>query len=138
MLVPVGLVDPVARFAAVHELLAEVRREPAIGLAGAYAGVARLLPTSVLAAAARRQTEAIDFTCSNVRTAPFDLYVAGSRIDATYALGPLAGTSFNLTMLSYRGMLNLGLHLDPGAVADPARLHRCFVDAFAEVIAAGT
>jgi diacylglycerol O-acyltransferase / wax synthase len=137
MLVPVGITDPVARFAAVHDVLSRVRQEPAIGLAAAYAGVARLFPISVLAGATRRQTEAIDFTCSNVRTAPFDLFVGGARIEATYALGPLAGTAFNLTMLSYRGMLNLGLHVDPGAIADPGLLQRCLAAGFAEVIAAG-
>jgi diacylglycerol O-acyltransferase len=137
VLVPTGDVDPADRFAEVHDALARVRREPAIGLAGAFASIARLLPTPVLAQATRRQVEAIDFACSNVRAAPVDLFVAGARIEANYALGPLAGSAFNLTMMSYCGALNMGLHVDGGAVAEPALLERCLRESFAEVIAAG-
>jgi hypothetical protein len=137
LLVPAGTEDPVARFAAVHDAIGAARNEPAIGLAGAYAGLAVFLPASVLAGAARRQVETVDFTTSNVRAAPFDLFVAGARIDATYAIGPLAGTAFNLTMMSYCGALNLGLHVDRRAVVDPDLLRRCLVDSFAELLAAG-
>jgi diacylglycerol O-acyltransferase len=102
-----------------------------------FAGLALLVPAPLLAGAARRQVETIDFATSNVRAAPFDLFVAGARIEATYAVGPLAGTAFNLTMMSYCGALNLGLHVDRGAVTDPDLLHRCLVDSFAELVAAG-
>jgi diacylglycerol O-acyltransferase len=137
LLVPAGIEDPMERFAAVREVLGEAKREPAIGMAGAFAGLAQLLPSSLLTRAARRQVETIDFATSNVRAASFDLYISGARIDATYAIGPLGGTAFNLTMMSYSGALNMGLHIDRGAVADPALLRSCLVDAFAELIAAG-
>ena len=85
------------------------------------AGVANLLPTSLLVRTARQQVETVDFTTSNVRGAPFDLFIAGARIDANYPLGPVAGTAFNATVLSVAGSLDIGVHSDAGAVDDPSR-----------------
>lgn len=128
-----------------HERFDEVRRrltatkgEPAIGLVGGLAGVINVLPTSVVVRFTRQQVETIDFTTSNVRAAPFELYIAGGRIEANYPMGPLAGTAFNLTMMSYRGALNMGLHVDRGAIADPDRLRHHLEAAFAELTAAGS
>ncbi len=138
VLVPAGIVDPAERFAAVRERLSVTKRERAVGVAGALAGVMNVLPTSLLVRLARQQVEAVDFTTSNVRAAPFDLYVAGARIEANYPMGPIAGTAFNLTLLSYRGSLDMGLHIDTGAIADPSLLHDSIDESFAELIAAGT
>jgi diacylglycerol O-acyltransferase / wax synthase len=138
VLVPAGDLDPVTRFGQVHDVLGRTKTERAIGLVAGLAGVANLLPTSVLVRVARQQAETVDFTTSNLRAAPFDLYIAGARIEGTYPLGPLAGTAFNLTMMSYRGMLNLGLHVDSGMVTDAAMLRDAIAEGFAELIAAGT
>lgn len=137
VLVPVDDADPLERFAAVHEALHQTKNEKAIGLIDSVAGLLNVLPTSVLVRYARQQVESVDFTTSNVRAANFDLYVAGALIEANYPLGPVAGTAFNLTMMSYRGMLNMGLHIDSGAVDDPALLRDCLAEAYAELIAAG-
>ena len=91
VLVPVGIEDPVARFAAVHERLAAAKGERALGVVDGLAGFANLLPTSVLVRFARQQVETVDFTTSNVRGAPFHLYIAGARIEANYPLGPAGG-----------------------------------------------
>ena len=84
---------------------------------------------------ARQQVMTFDFATSNVRAAPFDLYIAGALMDGNYPLGPVAGTAWNLTTMSYRGLLDLGLHVDTAAVAEPAALARDIQDAFAELIA---
>ena len=52
------------------------------------AGLANLLPTSVAVRLARQQVETVDFATSNVRGAPFPLYIAGARILANYPVGP--------------------------------------------------
>ncbi len=137
-LVPAGLADPAERFAAVHEVLNITKGEKVLGLVEGMAGVMNVLPTSVLVRFARQQVETVDFTTSNVRAANFDLFVAGALIEGTYPLGPLGGTAFNLTMMSYRGHLNMGLHLDAGAVTDPDLLRDCIAESFAELIAAGS
>ena len=68
---------------------------------------------------ARQQVETVDFATSNVRGAPFQLYIAGARIEANYPIGPTGGTALNLTLMSYDGSLDMGLNVDPGAVDDP-------------------
>ncbi len=137
VVVPVDIDDPVEQFQAVNERLNATKREKAIGLMENVAGFANLLPTSVLVRFARQQVETVDFATSNLRAAPFDLYIGGALIEATYPIGPLSGTAFNLTMMSYRGTLNMGLHCDSGAIADPALLRTSIEEAYRELIAAG-
>jgi diacylglycerol O-acyltransferase len=138
VLVATGDLDPVTRFALVHEALKRTKEERAIGMVEGLAGLVNLLPTSVVVRIARQQAETVDFATSNVRAAPFDLFIAGARMKATYPIGPLAGTAFNVTMMSYSGVLNLGVHIDTGMVTEPERLRGHLVEAFAELIAAGT
>ena len=52
-------------------------------------------------------------------------------------MGPVAGTAFNLTTISYNGSLDMGVFVDPDAVEDPAGLRQCLADAYAELLAAG-
>jgi hypothetical protein len=137
LLVPAHVADPTEHFLAVQERLNQTRQERALALLDGLAGLVNVLPTSVLVRIARRQVEAVDFTTSNVRGAPIPLYIAGARIEANYPLGPLAGTAFNLTLLSYDGNLNMGLVTDTGAIDDPALLHASISEAYEELLAAG-
>ena len=134
VLVPVGPKDPAARFARVSERVAEVRQEPALGAAGSLAGLLAPLPTSLLVALTRSQARTIDFATSNLRGSPVDLYVGGSRITANYPMGPRTGCALNVTLLSYKGSLDLGLNLDPAAVTDPDALLECLDEAFADLL----
>jgi WS/DGAT/MGAT family acyltransferase len=138
VLVPVGIEDPTARFAAIRERLDATKRERAMSLVDGLAGVANLLPTSVSVRLARQQVETVDFATSNVRGAPFPLYIAGARIEANYPIGPTGGTAWNLTLMSYDGHLDMGLNADTGAVDDPARLRDLIAAEFAALIAAGS
>jgi WS/DGAT/MGAT family acyltransferase len=135
-LVPVGK-DPVERFDAIRQRLGVTKEERALNLAGAMAGVMNLLPTSVVVRLARQQVHTVDFATSNVRGAPFDLYIAGAKIEANYPMGPVGGTAFNLTTLSSAGWLDMGLNIDTAAVDDPELLRVSLIDAYAELLAAG-
>jgi hypothetical protein len=119
---PAAMEDPVARFQLVHERLSRTKAERAMGVIDGMAGFANLLPTSVLVRVARQQVETVDFAVSNVRGAPFPLYIAGARMEANYPVGPTGGTAWNLTLMSYDGHLDMGLNVDAGAVSDPAAL----------------
>jgi hypothetical protein len=129
--------DPRERFLAVQEGIAAVRGERSISAAETMAGIANLLPTSLAVRLARQQVETVDFATSNVRGAPIELYVAGARIEANHPMGPLGGTAFNLTLLSYRGNLDMGLNVDAGAVEHPELLRDCIALSFDELLAAG-
>lgn len=137
ILVPARGDTPVERFAHVRDAISSIRGEKALGVVDAFAGFANLLPTSALVRVARQQVETVDFAVSNVRGAPFPLYIAGARMEANYPIGPTGGTAWNLTLMSYDGTLDMGLNVDAGAVADPARLRDLIADELAALIAAG-
>ena len=132
-LVPTDIDDPVEHLLAVHEVLAATRGEKAFQVLDQLAGAMNLLPTSALVAAARHQAETVDFTTSNLRGAPFPLFFGGAQIVENYPVGPLAGTAFNLTVLSYAGELHLGLLADSAAIADPEALRDALADAFEDL-----
>jgi WS/DGAT/MGAT family acyltransferase len=134
-LVPTAPMAPEQRFQLIHEALETTKSEPALGVIGSAASVMNLLPSAALVMAGERLTAGVDFVCSNVRAAPFDVYIAGALLEANYPVGPLAGTAFNLTTMSYRGWLFLGLVVDPVAVEDPGALLVDIEEAFAELFA---
>lgn len=129
--------DPIEAFAVVHEALATVKGGGSMDLVGQLAMVVNLLPTSVLTSFAKDAAATVDFTVSNVRAAPVELYIAGGRCEAVVPMGPISGTAFNLSTLSYNGSLDMGLVVDAGAVDDPAGLRDHLVTAFDTLIEVG-
>lgn len=121
--VPAAPAPAADRFRSVQEVLAAGRAQvKGDGLLAQLARLAKLLPASTLAALARAQAGALDFATSNLRGVPIDVYVSGARVVRNVTMGPLVGTAFNLTALSFGDRLDLGLHVDPVAVDDPAGL----------------
>jgi diacylglycerol O-acyltransferase / wax synthase len=137
ILVPVGIVDPAERFKAVAERIGSARHETSLGIADELAGLITALPAPILVRFARQQVQTVDFATSNVRGAPFDLYIAGARILANHPFGPTAGTAFNATVLSYKGSMDVGISCDPVAVSDPGLLRQCIEDGLQATIKAG-
>ncbi|HMJ75442.1 MAG TPA: wax ester/triacylglycerol synthase domain-containing protein [Iamia sp.] len=127
--------DPRQRFREIHQRLGVTKQERAVGFASAVAGLGNLLPAPLLVRMVRQQTATVDFTTSNVRGAPFALYIAGAEILANHPIGPLAGTAWNLTTMSVNGSLDMGLHVDIGAVDEPVLLRTCIESAFDELLA---
>ena len=106
------------------------------GLMSSMAGVANLLPTSVVTRVGRSQSAKMDFATSNLRGARRPLYMCGAEVLQNCPIGPVAGTAFNITTISYNGSLDIGLAIDPRAVEDPADLRRCMEEGYAELVAA--
>ena len=130
---------PAELFNAVREVLYARREEVhGPGLLNSLAPVANLLPTTVLTRMARAQATNVDFATSNVRAAPFQVFIGQAKLLASYPVGPVAGTAFNLTMMSYNGTINLGLHADPCAVKNPKALLAHIVNGFVELERAAT
>jgi len=130
--------DPLARFASITARLNDVKTARSPGLGLALAGLFTSLPSPLLVAVARTQIETVDFACSNVRGAPFPLYVSGARVLANHPMGPTGGTAANATVLSNDGWLDLGLVTDPAAVDAPEQLRDFIVDELEELIALGS
>jgi hypothetical protein len=134
VLVPTGP-DPRERFVEINARLSVTKEERALGFTELLAGLFNLLPTSLLVRVAKSQVDTVDFTTSNVRGAPWPLYIAGALIEGNFPLGPVAGTAFNLTTLSYNGSLDMGLHVDRAAVEEPDLLRACIEESFGELLA---
>ena len=134
ILVPTGEMTVAERFVEINEAAQVAREGSATASLETLAAVAATLPTSLVTRLARTQAHTIDFATSNVRGAPMAMYVAGAKLLENYPVGPLGGVAFNLTLLSYFGSLDMGANIDTAAVADPALLHRCLVDSFADLL----
>ena len=123
------------RMRELHHVVEEARERSRHGggLSG-LSGLINLLPTSVVTQTARRQAASIDFATSNLRGAPFPLYCAGAKVEATVCMGPLAGTAVNATALSHEDRFDIGLFIDPVAIDDPADYRDCVESAFADLL----
>jgi diacylglycerol O-acyltransferase / wax synthase len=135
--VPVGPADHVARMAAVRDLVARQRSEPALASTDAIAGVLTRLPTSVTTQLFGSMLKGVDFITSNVPGTPVPLYVAGARIEANFPFGPLSGAATNVVLLSYVDELHIGVNTDPAAIPDAEVFLECLEEGFEEVRKAG-
>jgi WS/DGAT/MGAT family acyltransferase len=136
--VPAGPMSVQERFDAIRDAMGSRRSEvTGAGLMSAVSGLANLLPTSVVTGIARSQAGRVDFATSNVRAAPFDLFISGAKVLAPYPMGPVAGTAWNITLMSYAGSLFMGVNIDPVAVSNPALLRASLEDGFRELIQSG-
>jgi WS/DGAT/MGAT family acyltransferase len=136
MLVPTGEMSIDERFTWIQAAAGAAREANATASLETLAAVASTLPTSFITRLARQQAQTIDFATSNVRGAPVPLYLAGAQILENYAIGPLAGVAFNLTLLSYNHSLDMGVNIDSAAVTEPELLRECLEKAFADLIKA--
>jgi WS/DGAT/MGAT family acyltransferase len=136
--VPGGPMTPEDRFRVVKDRMAARRvRTANLGAFGGLAGLANLLPTSVVTQVARSQVTRMDFATSNLRAPPVPLYISGAEILENIIMGPVAGTAFNLTAISYNGSLDMGVFTDPAAVDDPAELRDSLAAGYQRLIEAG-
>jgi WS/DGAT/MGAT family acyltransferase len=132
-------------YKSVKKFFVEVRdrmtdRREAVSGGGALsglAGVANLLPTSVVTQMARAQASSIDFATSNLRGAWFPTYMSGAAVERNIVMGPVAGTPMNITTMSYNGQLDIGFFMDPSAIDDPDDLRECMLAAYVQLLAAG-
>ncbi len=126
----------VDRLADVQERIASAKDDATRGGGmTALSGVANLLPTSVVTRAARAAASKLDIATSNLRSAPFPVYVVGSRVLGTIAMGPLAGTPCNATAMSSENNFDIGLFTDPTAIDDPAEFRRHVAESFDDLLA---
>lgn len=132
--VPGGPMSLAERIGDVSERIAAKREESSHGGGmGALAGVANLLPTSVVTRAARARAAHMDFATSNLRGAPIPLYVSGALVTDVLSMGPVAGTACNATAMSYNGLFSTGLFIDPVAIDAPGDFRDAIDDAFREI-----
>ena len=86
-----------------------------LGLITALGG---LVPSSIAASLAVDQAAKVDFATSNIPGPPVPTWLAGTPVERLYPIGPVSGTAFNVTLMTYDQEALFGLHLDPAAVSD--------------------
>lgn len=105
------------------------RRPDVLSALGAIGG---LVPSSVAAALTLDQAARVDFATSNLPGPPVPTWLAGRPVRRIHPVGPVAGTAFNVTFMSYDDQAVMGLHIDPAAVTEPALLARCLSRGFGD------
>jgi WS/DGAT/MGAT family acyltransferase len=133
-LVPLTIDDPAERMRVVHQLVAEQRAEPALGMVDAVSLVTRRLPQAAQIGVLGGLLRTVDVLASNVPGVPIPLYLAGAKMEAQYPFGPRSGAAVNITLLSYLDGLFIGVNSDPAAVPDQAMFMACLQDGFDEVL----
>ena len=74
---------------------------------------------------------------SNVPGPPFPMYYAGAEMVAAYPMGPvMEGVGLNITVMSYRGSVDIGFMVDRDLIPDVWSLADLVPDALAELQAA--
>ena len=131
--VPVGIDEPAERIRALHDVASEIREERSIDYVEPVAGVLNLLPTGVLGTMLKR----VDFLASNVPGVPVPMYLVGAEVQRFYPFGPTAGSSVNLTLMSYRSICCIGVNTDRAAIPDHDVFLDCLEEGFREVLELG-
>jgi len=132
-LVPIGIVDPAERMAAIKELVATQRSEPALPFTDTIAGVLNRLPTTLVTQLFGSMLKGVDFVTSNVPGAPVPVFLAGGRMEAHIAFGPLSGAATNITLVSYLDDLHIGVNSDAAAIPDHEVFVECLQEGFDEI-----
>lgn len=136
-LIPTDINDPVEAMATMRALVAVQRAEPALAMVEPLARILTRLPTSMSTGLFGAMLKGVDLVASNVPGAPIELFTAGARINAMFALGPMAGAAVNLTLLSYLENIHIGINVDPAAVTEPELFVQCYREGWEEILAAG-
>jgi diacylglycerol O-acyltransferase len=132
---PVGEPDPAERIRQVHEFVVCAREEPALDALGLLAPVLVRLPTPLLTRWYLSQSSRLDLQASNVPGLPYEVYMAGAKIERIYPFGPLPGCAVMAGMLSHNGVCCMGINMDTAAVTDPDAFMECLREGLDEVVA---
>lgn len=138
--------DPVERLHAIHQSATagkEMRRDLD---ADRTINLTDTTPPAAIAIASRlwslagldgRTPPIFNLIISNVAGPPFDLYLAGARIDAMYPMGPLLyGSGVNFTFVSNSDRFDVGVMSCPALVPDPWAIADHIPDALHELLSA--
>jgi WS/DGAT/MGAT family acyltransferase len=111
---PVGIDDPLACLATLHDQLVELKESHEADAVEALSGLSEWSPPTLLAAAerfvARFQQRNVNTVTTNVPGPPFPLYLVGKRMLEIFPFVPLAaGLRVGVAIFSYDGTINFGV-----------------------------
>lgn len=137
MTLPIAEPDPAARIAAVKEETKNLKEtDQALG-ASTLVDVSTGAPATLVSLAVRlagRGVRPFNMTVTNVPGPQFPMYLAGSRMLATYPLVPLwRSHGAGIAMFSLSGWVHIGLNMDRTIIQRPELLGEALRDAFEEL-----
>ena len=133
---PVGVTDPVALFAEIHESMRGLKESGQAVGAQALTSLADFAPPTILSQAARLQARQryFNLVVTNVPGPQQSLYLLGRRMLRLYPVVPLArNQALGIAIMSYAGALGIGLLGDYDALADLEVLAGLLTDALADL-----
>jgi WS/DGAT/MGAT family acyltransferase len=93
-----------------------------------------LLPGFAFRWIARQSLGKFNLACTNVPGVRERRYMAGARIEALYPFASVVeGTPLVMALLSYAGVMHVGIDSDPEAIPDPERVHALFEQGLVEM-----
>ncbi|MEO6988455.1 MAG: wax ester/triacylglycerol synthase family O-acyltransferase [Aquihabitans sp.] len=141
---PTDLEDPVARLTAIHESSMQTKEQHrAMGpdLLEQWAG---LIPPWLISAGAdvvgrfglgSHLPTVFNVIVSNVAGPPVPIYLAGAEVTAIYPIGPLMeGGGLNISVISRRDRIHIGVVGDPTLVTDPSAITTGFARAIDQLL----
>lgn len=135
---PISETNPAKRIRQVHEIVLNLREEPALDALDLAAPVLARMPNQLLASWYLSQSTGLDLQASNVAGVPVPVYLAGAKIERMFPFGPAPGCAVMATLVSHVGVCCIGINIDTAAVTKPALLMECIQESLDEIVALGT
>lgn len=130
---PVSIADPFERVLTIREAVRAARQEPAVNLFETVGPALAWLPAAALSSFSGA-TAGNDLQASNVPGIPFDVYMAGAKVERMYPFGPLPGCAVMATMITHGPVACLGINHDAASITEPELFAQCIIDGFEEVL----
>lgn len=132
---PVGIADPEERMQAIAQLVRQLRAEPALEAVAAMAPVLSRIPGPLLGAATSRFMKGNDLQASSVPGIRDEVFIAGARVERTFAFAPLPGCATMFTLITHGETCCVAANVDSAAVTDADVFDDCLDRGFREVMA---
>jgi diacylglycerol O-acyltransferase / wax synthase len=139
--IPTDIADPHERLRRTHEILSSAKDQQQGLPASLMTDVSNFLPPALFTRAARMALEVtararpvLNLIVSNVPGPPVPLYCAGATLLAHYPVSVVTdGVGLNITVMSYRDHLDVGIVVDHDMVDDAWELQDAMRDALEEL-----
>ncbi|HZR79861.1 MAG TPA: wax ester/triacylglycerol synthase domain-containing protein [Candidatus Binatia bacterium] len=134
---PLGMLDPTARFDEVHARMTERKASPALDYLPVLAEALAIVPAPVVRALSLLGSQTVQLIVTNVPGIMQPRYLAGARITAGYPFAPLASRCpVSIALYGYDGRLFIGVDADGTAMPDVDHFADLLRRSFGELIGA--
>ena len=133
---PVDASDPLALVSEYKRIVDEVRDDVRQPLAGAASTVVTAMGPLISDYVGSSMKKA-DLLLSNIPGIDVPLWIGGAAIESMFGFGPTMGTATNATLVSYDGVVHIGLNVDTVAVTELDLLVRCVQEGIDQIEAVG-